>query len=157
MRSPADHALHVDAWLEQAGKDASPEVLVGLFEAALGAMWARTETTLGATTLTVIADRVLCNASEKFPFLSTLTVKSVGGIQCREFRERLSSVHRAELREAIRFVLAEFLTVLGSFSAELLTPELHAELSRVALPTSVGSEKGAQCIPADTAGEDERS
>jgi hypothetical protein len=42
-----------------------------------------------------------------------------------------------ELRRGIRFVLTEFLTVLGNLTAEILTPELHAALSNVALPELV--------------------
>ena len=50
----------------------------------------------------------------------------------------------------------EFLTVLGNLTAEILTPELHAMLSKVAL----GAEKGAPSKPmnpAHTEEEDTRS
>jgi hypothetical protein len=129
----AAHVAHVDAWLQRSAKDLSPEVLLQLFESALGALWARTRTTLGDVTPTAIADRVLCNASEKFPLFSFLEVEPTGGIQFRELRARISSVRVAELKEGVRFVLVEFLTVLGNLTAEILTPELHSELSNVAL------------------------
>lgn len=148
LRDESQHALRVDAWLKRAGKDLPPEALLRLFEVALGVLWARTETTLGAVTLTAIADRVLHNASEKFPLFSTLTVETTGGIQCLELRARISSVDEAELRDGIRFVLVEFLTVLGNLTSEILTPELHSELSRVT------RSKPAR---ADTASEDPRS
>jgi hypothetical protein len=51
----------------------------------------------------------------------------------------------------------EFLTVLGSLTAEILTPELHSELSKVVLPGTVRVEKGAQSKPInpeDIEGED---
>jgi hypothetical protein len=138
------HAACVDAWLKRSGKDPSSEVLLRLFEAALGALWARTASTLGEVTLTAIAERVLHNASERFPLFSSLKVEPTGGIPFRELREGVGSAHDAELGDGIRFVLVEFLTVLGSLTAETLTPELHAELSRVALPAAVHLEKGAQ-------------
>jgi hypothetical protein len=109
----------------------SPEVLLQLFERALGALWARTTTTLGEVTLTAIAERVLYNASEKYPLFSSLEVEPTGGIQCRELRARIGSVRVSELKEGVRFVLVEFLSVLGNLTAEILTPELHSELSNV--------------------------
>ena len=133
MPDAAAHAAQVDAWLKQSAKDLSPEVLLQLFETALGALWARTATTLGEVTLTAIADRVLHNASEKFPLFSSLEVEPTGGIQFRALRARIGSVRVSELKEAVRFVLVEFLTVLGNLTAEILTPELHSELSNVAL------------------------
>jgi hypothetical protein len=130
-----EHAACVDAWLARSAKDgAPPDVLLRLFEAALGALWARTTTTLGEVTLTAIAERVLCNASETFPMFSSLKVEPTGGLPFRDLRRRIGPAQDAELLAGIRFVLVEFLTVLGNLTAEILTPELHAELSGVALP-----------------------
>jgi hypothetical protein len=154
------HAVFVDAWLKRSGKDLSPEVRLRLFEAALSALWGRTTTTLGEVTLTAIAERVLHNASETYPLFSSLKVEPTGGIPFRELSKRISSVHDAELMEGIRFVLVEFLTVLGSLTAEILTPELHSELSKVALPGALRVEKGAQrspMNPEDIEGEDKGS
>jgi hypothetical protein len=133
------HEAPVDAWLKRSAKDdLPPAVLLQLFEAALGALWARTKTTLGEVTLTAIAERVLHDASEKFPLFSSLKVEPTGGIPFRELRERPNSVNVSELTAGIRFVLVEFLTVLGNLTADILTPELHAELSNVALPDTQG-------------------
>jgi len=137
-----EHAACVDGWMKPA-KDLSPEVRLQLFEAALSALWTRTQTTLGQVTLTAIAERVLYNASEKYPLFSSLTVEPTSGIQCRELRERVGAAKHSELSEGIRFVLVEFLTVLGNLTAEILTPELHSQLSNVALPGSKGEGKGS--------------
>jgi hypothetical protein len=136
------HAACVDAWLERSGKDLSSEARLRLLEAALGALWGRTASTLGEVTLTAIAERVLHDASERFPFFSSLKVEPTGGIPFRELREGAGSAQDAELGDGIRFVLVEFLTVLGRLTAEILTPELHAELSNVALPGAVREDKG---------------
>jgi hypothetical protein len=146
------HAACVDAWLERSGKGLSPENLLRLFEAALGALWIRTKTTLGEVTLTAIAERVLHNASERFPLLWSLKVEGTGGIQCRELRERIGSVHASELQEAIRFVLVELLTVLGNLTAEILTPELHLEIYNVVLPESIRIGKPTPAHPSATVG-----
>jgi hypothetical protein len=131
-----EHAARVDAWLERSATGLSPEALLRLFETAFGALWARTKITLGEVTLTAIAERVLHSASEKFPLFSSLEVEAAGGIQSRDLRERITSMHDSELLNGIRFVLVEFLTVLGKLTAEILTPELHSELSRVDFNTS---------------------
>lgn len=126
----ADHVGYVDAWLDRAATTPSPAQLITLFERTLGALWQRTEVTLGEVTLTAIVDRVLYTASEQYPLLSTLTVERAGisfdGL-------RTQGAHDTNLREALRLVLVEFLTVLGHLTDEILTPALHAELSRVAL------------------------
>jgi hypothetical protein len=136
------HAACVDLWLERSAKDLSPAALLRLFKAAFDRLWVRTKTTLGEVTLVAIAERVLHNASEKVPFLSALKVDADGGLQFRALDERIRYVDGAALRGAIRFVLTEFLTVLGNLTAELLTPELHAELSNVAVAeTALGETK----------------
>jgi hypothetical protein len=139
-----EHAARVDAWLERSAKGLSSEALLRLFEAAFGALWLRTKTTLGEVTLTAIAERVLYNASEKFPLLATIEVEPMAGIQCRALREQIGTVRDSELMKGIRFVLVEFLTVLGNLTAEILTPELHAELLGVALPAAGRREKAAK-------------
>jgi hypothetical protein len=133
-----------------------------MFETALGALWIRTKTTLGEVTLAAIAERVLHNASEKHPLLWSLKVEPASGIQCRELRERIGSVQTAELKEAIRCVLVELLTVLGNLTAEILTPELHAEIYNVVLPDAIrvgkptpgqGTEPVGQTAHAEDEGE----
>jgi hypothetical protein len=155
MPDEANHAACVDDWLERTTKALSPELVLQLFETALGALWRRSQVTLGDVTLTAIVDRVLYNAAERFPLFSSLKVEP-SGVRWQELRERADSLHDSELRDGIRFVLVEFLTVLGSLTAEILTPELHANLSKVAL----GAEKGAPSKPMNpehTEEEDTRS
>ena len=140
MADPS-HAAQVDAWLERAAKGQPPQELLRLFDVALAALWARTTPTLGEVTLTAIAERVTHNAGEKFPFFATLKIDHTGGLGCDELRERITGSPRAPLLEAIRFVLVEFLTVLGNLTAEILTPELHAALGKVALPRGSAGRK----------------
>jgi hypothetical protein len=128
------HAACVDAWLERATANLPPKVHWRLFEAALAALGARTKITLGEVTLTAIAARVLHHSGEKFPLLSSLKIEPTGEVQSRELRERIGSVDPSALMEGTRFLLVEFLTVVGDLTAEILTPELHSELSNVVLP-----------------------
>ncbi|MEA2700979.1 MAG: hypothetical protein QOI66_5250 [Myxococcales bacterium] len=152
LRDEGQHAACVTDWLAQAATNPSPKVLLRLFEAALGALWTRAAVTLGEVTLTAIAERVLHNAAENFPGLSSLSVEATGGISFQEFRERTSAWQDPDLARAIRFVLVEFLTVLGTLTAEILTPELHAELLRVTLFEGVNGTNGTPDGPTKTTG-----
>jgi hypothetical protein len=134
----ADHSGYVDAWLDGVGRSPAPAQLITLFERALGALWRRTEVTLGEVTLTAIVDRGLYTASEQYPFLSTLTVERTG-ISFDGLRSQ--GAHDTNLRDALCLVLVEFLTVLGHLTDEILTPALHAELSGVA-PVGPGAVGG---------------
>ena len=133
MPDEGRHAARVSEWLAKAAPDGSSIIRLRLFETALGALWARAATTLGEVTLAAIAERVLSNTSERFPPLSSLTVEATGGISFRAFHDLGGTWQDPELTEGIQFVLVEFLTVLGSLTAEILTPELHEELSHVGL------------------------
>jgi len=135
-----DHRARVDAWMERAAKEAPPERLFDAFERAFDAMWRRARVTLGDVTLTAILDRVLYTGAERFPLLSPLEVDATG-LRCDKFRQRTGSVQRDQLGEGIRFILVEFLTVLGNLTAEVLTPALHAELAKVAAKAAVPGEE----------------
>ena len=131
MGDASDHAAFVDAWLESSAKSLSPALRLELFEASLGALWSCTRMTLGDVTLLAIVDRVLYDATEKFSFLSVLEVEANRGFKSGALREQVASVNDSELTNGIRYVLVEFLTVIGNLTAEILTAELHAALTRV--------------------------
>lgn len=141
-----DHSACVNAWMDRAAKGLPPERQIAAFELGFTAMWLRAHRTLGDVTLTAIADRVLHSAAEKFPTFSGLKVEATG-LQCKELRERAAGVQRDQLAEGIRFVLTEFLTVLGNLTAEVLTPALHAELSKVAPEESGPGDKKSRGEP----------
>ena len=140
MLDENDHRARVDAWMERAAKEAPPERLFDAFERAFGATWRRAHVTLGDVTLMAILDRVLYTAAERFPLLSPLEADATG-LRSDKFRERAGSLHRDQLVEGIRFILVEFLRVLGNLTAEVLTPALHSELARVAAEDAVPGEE----------------
>lgn len=124
----SEHEIVVNGWLRRTAKGQSVESLIEGFGDAFTALWHRSHTTLGDVTLAAIADRVLHVATEQFPILAPLEIDATG-LSCRELRAHASLQHE-QLSDAIRFVLVELLTVLGDLTAEVLTPALHAELSR---------------------------
>lgn len=131
MPEASDHTERVDAWLEATTPGVAPEALCALLERALNALWQRTKTTLGEITLTAIVDRVLYNATEKYPFLSSISVAPSVGFRCEGLRERADAQESTLLIAGTRFLLVEFLTVLGNLTADILTPELHEALARI--------------------------
>jgi len=135
-----NHRARVDAWMDRAAKEAPPERLLDAFERAFGAIWRRARVTLGDVTLMAILDRVLYTAAERFPLLSPLEADATG-LRSDKFRQRAGSLHPDQLREGIRFILVEFLTVLGNLTAEVLTPALHSELARIAAEDAVPGEE----------------
>ena len=131
MSASRDHANHVNTWLGRAAKGLSSEQLLQLAEMAMAALWKRAYLTLGAVTLAAITDRVLSTAGEKFPPFKSLKV-TLMGIDWRKLREQHEVLSKRELAEGIRFVIAEFMVVVGNLTAEMLTSALHSELSKVA-------------------------
>lgn len=139
MRAEHEHRACVDAWLERAAKGLPPERLVGLFERGFAALWGRAYRTLGDVTLAAIVGRALYTAAEHYPFLSALEVDA-SGLRGQRLHEVAASASPERLSEGLRFVLVEFLTVLGNLTADILTPSLHAALSAVERGGSVGGE-----------------
>ena len=104
MDEETDHEAAVDAWMQGAAQGRSVGEALDAFELAFGRLWARAHVTLGDVTL------------------------GDAGLSCSALRERSSELPLDELSAGLRFVLLELLTVLGSLTAEILSPALHAEL-----------------------------
>jgi hypothetical protein len=143
------HRACVNAWIARTAKGLPPERLLDVFERGFAALWRRAHRTLGGITLMAIVDRVLYVAAEQHPALSALKVDATG-IQVRELRARAADLDRVQIEEAVRFVMVEFLTLVGNLTAEILTPALHAELSK--LSGEEGPGPGSE--PPDPAGKD---
>jgi hypothetical protein len=131
MAQENDPRVCVDVWIKHSANGKSGQELVQDFQRAFDALWRRAQLTLGDVTLMAIVDRVLHNAVERFPDLSPLTVEP-SGLKSDALAKRAETVRSDQLVDAFRFVLVEFLTVLGNLTAEILTRALHAELTRVA-------------------------
>jgi hypothetical protein len=130
--------------MREAASDVSPKQLLQLFEQAMGALWNRAGLTLGDVTLGAIADRVLHTAAEQSPAFALIKVERAG-IDFREFRVQIVGLSEGELRDGVRFVVTEFIVVIGNLTAEILTPALEAELSKVTLKDQAsGGEFGKE-------------
>jgi len=120
-----DHDEIVSSWFYRASRTRSTRHVIAEFEQAFARLWQRAQLALGELTLTAIVDRVLQTAREQFPFLASIDVGPTG-IHAPAPVEDLDPEQAAA---AFRFVLVEFLTVLGMLTGQILTPALHAELA----------------------------
>lgn len=128
MAEVREHQVVVTAWFDRAAPGRSVESLIQAFEDGFAALWRRALLTLGEVTLTAVVERVLYTATEQFPMLAPIQVEA-SGLRCQGLRSQ-AGLRYEDLSPATRFVLVEFLTVLGSLTAQILTPALHAELSK---------------------------
>jgi hypothetical protein len=125
------HRAAARRWVDCAAADLPPDQALQNFEAAFAVLWQRANRTLSDVTLMAILDRVLYDATERFPLLSPLEIEP-SGLRCTRLRAEAPALDPPRLLPALEFVIAEFLTVLGSLVAEILTPALHAELAEIA-------------------------
>lgn len=128
MSDKNEHAVSVEAWMQIAATGLTAPQLVRLFERVLGTLWQRALRTLGDVTLVAIVERVIHSTAISSPLLGALKVDA-SGFRCDELRGRARSP--VELAQGMRIFIVEFLTVVGSLTAEILTPALHAELAGV--------------------------
>ena len=130
MPEPTAHDAFVAAWMERATAGRSQRQLVELLELALNELYRTARKTLGDVTLAAIVDRVLFTAAGRHAFLGKLTFEA-STISCEKLLESTHPPDEASTKDGLRFVIAEFLTVLGNLTAEILTPAFHAELSKL--------------------------
>src|SRR5438045_1668308 len=97
MRDETGHGACVDAWMLRAAEGFSAAELGALLDSALATLWHRTLATLGEITLIAIAERVLHDASVKFPPLMSLKVEN-DGFHCEALRDRLGEVEPAVVK-----------------------------------------------------------
>ena len=114
--------------MQGAAKGLAADQLLQLFEKALRVLWQRAQGTLGDVTLVAIVERVLHGTVERFPLLAAFKVDA-SGFHFDALREQVGDP--VALAQGIELFLVEFLTVVGSLTAEILTPSLHSALSGV--------------------------
>jgi len=122
-----EHRACVEAWLART-VELPIDRLPATFAAALNAVWRRAHRTLGEVTLAAIIERVLTTTGDGRPAVQLLEM-GPDGLRVEGLRAPARELSRDELIDAAREVLVGLLTVLGSLTAEILTPALHAELA----------------------------
>lgn len=122
-----EHARCVDGWLDRYSPRTKSEALDAL-DAALQAIWLRASVAIGEAALATTLSTVLRRARQHFSGFDAVTVTLTGA---QVDRARGAQLDARELLIAVRYVLIEFLRLIGTLNAEVLTGALHHELSYV--------------------------
>lgn len=124
------HALQVYAWENENGHGLSSEEIVHLFSSAIHAIEKRSLATLSSITLMVILDRALFECQEQFPILKSVHLEEKS-INLAVLLEKNKNFNTENLRNALRHLLIQMLTVLGNITADILSAPLHKTLMTV--------------------------
>lgn len=124
------HKELITFWVEQNTRGLRNEQLVQLYGSAFGAIERRCLTTLSSVTINVVIDRVLNLGSKKYPFFSLLTIEA-SGLSLKGLLAQNENYKTEELRDGLSYLLAEFLTVIGNITSDVLSESLHKELMKV--------------------------
>jgi hypothetical protein len=121
------HFRQVEFWVEHKLKDQSRMEVIDAFHKAFQRVWSKAELTLGRVTMLAITDRIVHAGHEKYSWLSPIN-KNNDGIDLTELAQNTAHISDAELRLGLSSLLGEFLHVLGSLTAEIISFKLHAAL-----------------------------
>jgi hypothetical protein len=124
------HEKLIKSWEEKNVSGLNFEQHLQLLEKAFLAVEKRAFTTLSSVTLSVVTDRVLHHGRQKYPALNDIKFEN-RIIDFKLFNENLKKHPPEELIQALRFILAEQLRVLGRITADILTEPLHQTLLEV--------------------------
>ena len=133
------HRKAVSGWLAQAGKGLSNEQLVDLLEQALRALCSVARPNISETMLAAVLDRALVHAAEAHPSLPQVTVQP-GAADFSALRAAAPRLTREMLLEAVEFVVADFLAILGNLTADILNKKLHSKLAGLRLKRGRGAD-----------------
>lgn len=127
MTNKNGHFIFVDQWMDDSLKTLSRNTLLDTFQQAIDAVWRRAQQTLGAITLVAVGDRIVHLAQESFPWLSPVRAEA-SGIMLHDLLKFSENQDDSKLREGLRYLLGEFLSVLHDLTAGVITPHLRAAI-----------------------------
>lgn len=124
------HQNIVSIWEEKNIKNLSTDQAIHVFGNALQKIEHRCLVTLSSVTVHVVLDRIIHGGIEKYPILKDVTIE-VDGLNFKNIFQKKDHYEIKEINNAFRYLLIEFLTVIGSITSEVLTAPLHKELMEV--------------------------
>lgn len=124
------HKEIVHLWEEKNLQGPGPEQVIKIYGSAILAVEQRCLDTLSSVTVQVVLDRVLHEGLENYSLLSTITI-GPKGLNLSGLNHKNENYKLEEITESLRYLLIEFLTVIGNITSEVLTTPLHKELMEV--------------------------
>lgn len=101
-----------------------------IYAFAIQAIEKRSLVTLSSITVKVVADRVLHENREKFPLLALVTLEEQR-MNTSRLSEGIADYGIEDVRNSLRHLLVQLLTVFGNITADILTEPLHRELLKI--------------------------
>lgn len=141
MKDYDGHANVVSTWLRRIPKEATITQVVDYLDLTCAALWRQGHTTISEVVLSAIMDRVLVNAHDRFPWLALRLEAS--GLRFDELRRTSGRITRGQITDAAQFIVADFISILGHMTGEILSPGLHKVLLEKRFPKrkSGGSQR----------------
>ncbi len=136
------HSRAVALWIENAllpDDELNSYVLIEEFESLLNSLMDTVRTSVGETTVTAVADRVLYNSSERYPVLAKIQLRD-HGFDFTKMRDDSSLKTPEEIKNAFHYFITELLFMIGKLSGGSLTLELHAVLEARVSSQNVGKK-----------------
>ncbi len=134
------HSRAVGLWIEHvlpADDKLTPKILIDEFEALLNTLLNSIRHSVGETTLSAVADRVLYNSSGHHPMLMKIHVRGPG-FDFSKLREDSAIKDLKLIKNAFHYFITELLFVIGKLSGGSLSPRLHSVLdSRVSVQSEL--------------------
>ncbi len=125
------HSAKVDEWEKTASKNIPPADHPQLYAKALHAIVRRSLNTLSSITVMVVMERVIRSTTVRYPILSKVRLNE----EIIDFSNVLTDAPSATVKEALRAMLVELLTIFGNITADILTASLHDELMKINMQT----------------------
>ncbi len=130
LNQSSAHQSIVISWEEKNIKNLRTDQAIHVFGNALQQVERRCLVTLSSVTVQVVLDRIIHEGIEKYPILKEVTIE-VDGLNFKNISQKKDHYDLKEINSAFRYLIIEFLTVIGSITSEVLTAPLHKELMTV--------------------------
>lgn len=127
------HKEQILLWEEKNLKNLESKELVELYANAFNAMEKRCLATLSTVTVQVVKERILHISFEKFPLLSSVKLEATQ-LNFKILIQNCENYNIEELKDALRFLLVEFLSVIGNITSGVLSEALYKQLFDITAP-----------------------
>lgn len=126
MAADPENAVRVNAWM--ASVPASPPAeVIAAFEHGLKALWHCARPAIEAPALNMMVTELLRDGAMRFPALAYASV-GAAGIRVDELLAQARPEDAQQLREGTRYVLLQFINIVGHMTGGSLTPALRLAL-----------------------------
>jgi hypothetical protein len=127
MAADRENTACVNAWM--AGVPAAPPIeVIAALEQGFTALWRCSCPPIAAPALSAVITQVLRDGATRFPALAYASTAGGAGIRVEELRAHARPQDAQQLREGTRYVLEQFIDIVGKMNHGALMPALRVAL-----------------------------